>query len=508
MEQENKIQNRAYGAFKKVRNKIREYYPEQLIIQAIAHLNHPDAAKIEFRSQFKPWLLFLIIKWTIQFGEYSSPDRKDCNKEKFYYVLNMVKEYSANVRMPNEYPNIIMFFRSIIFQQFWLQENYTKSRLARQKILFGDLEKNHRIRKEFKRLTQIELDHFVILGFTLVARFISKKVIFVDAAWFNSIREKFPEGVTEKFLEIISLDIAGAKQFLNKADKKRDFSIEFYEQTPLKKFPLLKIGTRYYCYSADLVSLTIENYIFDTLRQDDPQKFNETFGKIFENYIYQCLEYLSVKFIKEIEIKNFFDVGEKCVDFIIPEEKSNILIDAKGIELPKMGLLTHLKQIIVDKTKTSVIKGIEQGLSTSKKINSNKDLKKMLNNNEDNYLIIISYKDLYVGNGLDFYNNIAKEKMDKLISLYDYTNLPIENMYFLSIDDFELLVQTKKTLNTSFGNILEEIKQKDIKQETKKFIFRQHIEEILDKRKMNREFPNFLEEKFSELADECYSLLK
>ena len=53
--------------------------------------------------------------------------------------------------------------------------------------------------------------------------------------------------------------------------------------------------------------------------------------------------------------------GGKAVDFLIADANCNILIDAKGVEMNQLGMVGHKPEVILDKTKTSVMKGIEQG---------------------------------------------------------------------------------------------------------------------------------------------------
>lgn len=508
MKNYDKIETRAYSAFKKVRNKIRLFYPDQILYRSITLLYHPNSNDIKFISTYSPWILLIIIKWTIEFGDFLSPEKKDCTERRFNEIVNLVKNYNGECRLPNEYPNIIMFFRTLAFQQFWLLEKYTKNRLARQQLLFGNLEENHRLKVEFKNQMGITLNNFLILSFTILSHFINKDKIFIEEKYFDTISDKFPKGTIETFLEQLSKDPTELKEYLTTVQTNRNFSTEFYEQSPLKKYPLLKYENKYFCYSPDLLSISIENFIYDKLKETNPQQFSAIFGRIFESYIKYAMGKYSIRYYSEAELLIYFMENEKCVDFLIREDTNNILIDSKGIELPKLGMLTYIQNILMNKTKNSIIKGIEQGFSTSQKISTDENLKEIVNENEKNFLIIISYKDIYVGNGTDFYENIAKEKLDNIKLSYPKAKLEFKDINILSIEDFELLLETKHKTKLSFSDILIRVSKDDEESKTKKFQFRMHLDEILSEHNIEKSDPEYINTTFNNMVDDCIQMLK
>jgi hypothetical protein len=50
---------------------------------------------------------------------------------------------------------------------------------------------------------------------------------------------------------------------------------------------------------------------------------------------------------------------------------------------------------------------------------------------------------------LDFYENIAKEKLDKMLNVFGGKQLiPFQNMYFISVDDLDLLIECYRRKGT------------------------------------------------------------
>ena len=64
-------ENKYYNAFKQVRNRIRKYDARDVIINCIARLHAPEANSIQKMRTQPPWRLFLLLKWTLVFGEFA-----------------------------------------------------------------------------------------------------------------------------------------------------------------------------------------------------------------------------------------------------------------------------------------------------------------------------------------------------------------------------------------------------------------------------------------------------
>ena len=128
---------------------------------------------------------------------------------------------------------------------------------------------------------------------------------------------------------------------------------------------------------------------------------------------------------------------KKVLDFILKTDSANILLDAKGVELNSLGMVSHIPNLIADKTKSSVIKGINQAFSTLEILKSHTEI---IDTNKTNYLLIVTYKDLNLGQGEDFYSIFAKDKLDTILKSYKTnTNLSVDNIFILSVDDFDLI---------------------------------------------------------------------
>ena len=495
---------RAVEHFKRIRNRLRRYKPQEIVLACIKRLNieHDTTEKyIQELRFYPPWFLFLLIKWTIKYGEYASPDRKSLTEADFRYLINLIHDFFGVQRGPTDYGGVYLFFRTIAYQQLWVQENYAINKLGRQHKFFSILPPNHYLKSLFKSETNISIDDFIELTFALLTRFITQKELFITESWFGPLENAYPPGTITKFLSIFSKNWSDLKDYLENQPQV-SVAYEFHEQTPLRRYPLLKIQDKYFCFSRELISHSAQNIVYDILREKDAAKFMDKFGDIFERYVEDVLSKTKLHYLTEKELKQKLNPKEKVVDFVVVEANANIFIDAKGIELSTIGMVSHISQIVTDKSRNSIIKGVEQYYST---VNQCLATTLFDVSNKRNYLIIITYKDVFLGSGKDFLNDIAIDKYSQIISKYPNCNfLRSDQIYFISIDDFDLLVELIISRNKSISEVLEFAVKSDQINETKKFLFRQHLTEISnDLRNVS-----YLNEHFVEIANSCENKIR
>ena len=351
-------------------------------------------------------------------------------------LMNSMHDLNDLARLPSQYDHFVLFFRNLAFQQLRLQDTGENAGFLRQKFLFGDLPIDHQFKREFKQDSGIEIDHFIELSLALIINGNRD----VTESWFHYLKASYPPETIKKFLSYISADTNKLQTHLRQdAGASRSIPYEIFEQSPLMRYPLLKINDKYYAYSFKLLISSLKSFIYDILKKKDPNAFMNKFGPIFEKYIARGVDYMGLPYKSEHSLQKTLGEG-KVVDFLIVDDNCNILIDAKGVEMNQLGMVDHKPEVVFGKTKTSVVKGIEQGTAVADKL---KDISQIedLKTGRENFLLVVTYKNFYVGNGETFYETIGKEKVDELRSGYDASLLPNENMYFISVDDFDYLVR-------------------------------------------------------------------
>ena len=477
LEKGNFNEQRVNEASRKVKNRLKKHFPSEIISACIKKLNEKPTDTIQHLRMYPPWSLLLLIKWTFIYGEYFSPYRKMLTVNKFNYLLNLMHDLEGRLRYPSEYENIFLFFRNMAFQQFWLQHEFNMANFARQSLLFGKLDNEHPFKKMFIEKCGISISEFIELAMMIMTRFTIEKQISVTAQWFRTVVNKYKPGTIQKFLDLLSTDFESLREkLIREQQPNRKVSYTVYEKTPLRENPLLKHDSRYYPFSSQLLARCLETFIYDTLRSDDPNDFMNKFGSIFEKYVGDSIAKTRIKYFNEKELADILPGEGKLVDYLLMDMNNRIFIDAKGVEMSYLGMVGHQPEIITDKTRDSIVKGIEQGLETAKRLKKLGRIGEMEIGKGDNYLIIVTFKDMYVGNGVDFYEYIAKDTLNKIIGQSDnMASMPFEHMYFMSIDDFDLLTSGIASGGINLTEILDHAVKCDALSQTKKFTFEQHI---------------------------------
>jgi len=481
-------EERYYEAFKRVRNKLRKLNASQVLIGLLMRLQSQQQGDIDALRTQPPWMLFLLLKWTILYGDFSN--RETLTDGHLDHLVNLVHAVGNSLPLPNEYPSLFMFMRGMAYQQFWHQTPPGHGRFSRQAILFRGLDPSHRFRRWFKQTTAIELEDWFDLSFMLLVKFLDNQSQYITEDFFQPVRHRNANYDIPTFLKSISKSPSELHKYLSglEEQRKRDSS-EFLEQTPLVRYPLINLGERHYRYTMPVLMRSLEYFVYDTLREHDPQAFMSLFGPMFEKYVAKGLRYLGCAFQGEQDIQS--RIGQqKAVDFLVHEEDYNVLIDAKGVEMGHGGMTSRRPEVISGEAKASVIKGIAQATETARALG--------LCDRERNFLIVVTFKDLYLGTGKDFYDYVVKERVDRALGTDPGSApIPLEHMYFISIDEFDALMECAKRNNVSVASILRRAVEADKSPQTKCFVLWQHLaSQFRDVR-----FPAYLESEFREIAN-------
>lgn len=464
-----------FEAYKTIRNNFRKYDTTAFVKGCLDYLHYPTENDHE-RCGKLPWLVMLLIKWAI--GDEQSfvlggtiPSSKD-----ILNVIQRMHDLEKQIRLPNEFDNITLYIRNAAYQQFIYQDDFNFSHLARQFILFSELVNDHFIKTEFRNLTGLSIEVFLELCFMLLGRFSKEEVHVIDQNFFSPMFKNYSISEINIFLRAFSKPFSEIKAQIRTRNNGKIKGEEYYEQTPFLAFPLIEDGTSFICTDRHVLFRCIEHFIYDRMRTWNAQKFTNEFGKIFERSVETAIQHSRLPYLTEAKLKDIIGPKSNLVDFIITEGNSNVFVDAKAVEMAYQGKVAHLCEVVEDKAE-AIFKAIVQANEVMKNLNSlnltdNHCVACGMNNN---YLIVVTYKDLYLGNGLTLYESIAKARLDKIRTNYSNGGIPLENMYFLNIDEFELFADA--IANGYIGLIegLEKAKIVDSDANSRSFIFDHHF---------------------------------
>ncbi len=492
-----------YAAYKQIRNMFRKCSSQGLIWACINHLHAPTKDQLQQLLK-QPWLVLLLVKWILIDDEFDAPGKKPITQKKLDKLLEKVRDLGDVARNPLQFDHHYLFFRSTAYQQFLYQSGFSIAQFSRQSLLFSGLPENSLIGTTFRRLVGLDVQTFLELSMIVLVRFVKEENSTLSLNWFSTVRQSYSSSEIDCFLKSVSLTLLESRKILRERVSRRRSGQEYYEQTPFLEFPLVRTEQEYVCICPSVLYRCLEHFIYDRLKAWDSQRFMAKFGPMFEGYVQKTIRYTGLPFVSEDELKNELGSDGNLIDFLIVDGGANIFVDAKAVEMSYQGKVSHLSEVIKDKTKASALKAIKQAHDVLKRLQHYQSSHPLLRQRPQNYLIVITFKELYLGNGLTFYESVAKSAIDEIHQCYSgYPRIHPKDMYFLTIEDFDNFAELIATGNTGLREGIERAKASDADPKTMKFDFWQHLESWNN----GKIIPSLLKSKSDEMFERLISII-
>jgi hypothetical protein len=399
-----------------------------------------------------------------------------------------------------DFEQIMLFMRKLAFQQFSLQRNADGAAIARQLIMFGSLSPKSKLSSDFIRESGISAREFCILSFALLALILqtpSPRMIRADE--FRKVESSIEPGSAERFFRFLAKTIPELHQWLT-ADKKKTIPVADQRilPSPLLDAPLLaNAPNEFLIYHPALLMRALESMIYRTLRRAS-SNFGD-FGQIFQSYVADCLDCGGVKYQDERALQRLLPGTGECVDFLVVENESNILIEAKGVEMPSLGKVAQNSEFLMRAIKPS-IKAIRQGQATRQRMSHLPVDALPVSERVNTYLMVVTFDDLYLGTSEMFRVFFGTSLLPRLERRYGSPlPIPFDNLFFLSVAELEALMALVREGKTTIVTALRKAQQNDRDMRTQKFQFGQHLESL----GLNAKMLAIILDALGQMGDEC-----
>jgi len=431
--------------------KIRSYDRAHLLHNLFYSLKQFD---LKEEKNHPLWHYLLLIKWTFLYG--NNVGKKTFTRKKFITLLKYVENFEKKTLDPyvkkNQWDK---FFQIKSYQQFYLQQEVHWSDFARQLKLFGpSLKSKYDIEKSFTEKSKLKLFDFIffmhIIWMFTLANKVNKGIVYTGYIG-EEIHEMMKDIFNYKnefnnFLMLLTLNSSNINKSINqfktgiKHPNLEAFEMSFFTQLPF----ILNSDNKYEIVHRSIFNYSCNYFIYDYLKAND-EKFTEEFGKRFEKYIELGLKECKVNYITERDLIKAYSRHEKIVDYIVDNQ---VLIECKGIEPKPLSSVIPDNEIIYNAFKDSIFKAyLKQMLNVVK-------LKKNLIT--PLYGIIICYKDFYLSS-LDDFNEILSEDIKTICANngWDENPLPTENVFLVSLVNWDIIVELIKDRKITLTDLLE-----------------------------------------------------
>lgn len=375
-------------------------------------------------------------------------------------------------------------------QQFWNYIMFKEYDIARQMILFVELDQGKRPFKDiFIRECSIDFLDFLKLSYYFIGTFEQQGFDgHINPTIMSLLKAIAGEEKRDKFLNLLTIGKSeNPKEEMNSILYLKSPDRQPLDITHWFKKPFLWHRGEYRVLSKNLFKNTIKYFLFDILKSNN--FFQSNFSKDrFEKYIEMGLTDIGATFKKEIDLKSKYTQGEKIIDFLIEDR---ILVECKATELTPARSVNPVDDVVYNALKSSVVKGFEQIYEFSKRPERL--------DNEEQIGVIITYKPMYLGDGED----IVAEFLAPLVKKYseqEFKRIPQENLYILSLDEWDKLMWVVHAKKAKVYDVLIEIRDM---QKIERKTFEHHLNDLSVG--LNISPFGFLDSKYQEFYNEVFS---
>ena len=490
----------AYTLHKPIRNRIRQYDRDAILRVAMSLLLKNEGEFYANRG-YIPWECMLLIRWILQ---YASPGRhlKTPTVPIVNGLLNDIKNLydKALILNVSEPHGINKFMRRLAFQQFSYQMPLAEMgwKAGRQVILFTEIGEQYGVSKKFEDATGLSIKDFLGISFSIFSILQPEQTFALKA---RALHSAFDPEIVQKYFDLVAVTPQQAKVYLNEDSRKKGkrFVLQFYELSPLVRKPFLISGDNYIVFSKRLFRQFFANFVYDFL-YDMPDNFG-SFGDILEKYVRQQLEGLGYNLMLDKSWKKI--LGKDVVsapDFTIPQEDGTTFIEAKRKHLTDIPKIMQTNDSLSRHLDDSIVKGVIQIYSLAHELLQQRpDCIKNFNNF---YGVVVSFKAHYLRGGQQFWDEFLREEIVEKLKIQgiDPTLIPAENIFLLSVDEFDYLSAfLEQHRDATLGAIFSQVKEFEANPQHSSFFFHDHLARIAGGASPG---PEHLWEKISGVIDE------
>lgn len=453
--------------FKPIRNKIKSFSYDSLAILLLNSLKYLE--KQDNLTAF--WHPLLLLKWTIEFAEDKYPP-KIAKKDDVTKMLKKIGELemSHSTFYPDSYDSLRKSMTILGYQQLMYQELCSWDVFARQVVLYLHCEHKFEIDISFNKLTNLKIIEFLQMLY-YIWYFIFRNEVkeikyygYVSNNMLAFIENQYGKQKLQAFLDLLMICRENIHSVLE-SDKRnvRNYNLQPFETSIFTRKPLFLFRDKYYIPHKDVVKHTAKYFLYEFLKSKE-ESFTTEFGIRMEKYLELGLRELNINYINETELKRTIGRNNNLVDFIVDEQ---ILIEAKAIEMKPYVGTNPTDELLANEFRQNITKAYAKQML---------NVIKTMPNNTEYFGIIVTYKKLNLGNASDIWHQFLKEETLKIIDIQTTYLLPIQNLFFIDLPTWDILMQVLKTESISLVQILKDVRQSDSEFKTKKEWFAMHLD--------------------------------
>lgn len=457
-------------SYKPIRNKIGGFTLDSLVYQLRLILSDMDCSHEWKKYAF--WHSLLLLKWTLEFAG----RRRKLKVAMRHDVVNLLEEIQdlelnhPAFRTSVGSGKLHKMLTIVSPQQFHYQDTVWWDSFATQYLLYEELKHKYDIAAAFEKLTGLRPEIFIqvlsLFWVTLLKhRHFPGEAIFPLPAVIDHLRDFYGREVLGKVLKLFTVSEENIREVLDEDSRGlRNYDLQVFETSFFTRRPLLLHQGKLSVPFRGIFHTTANHFIYEFMKHKDDQ-FSSELGYRMEKYVKLGLDELKRSYLTENEIAKKIGTGKNLVDFFVDDA---IFIEVKAIELRPYTAINPEDELLAIELRKNIVKAYaKQILGVAEELSKK---------GAEYFGLIVTYKELYLGNGNDLWDQFLQEETETLRSSAQISIVPPSNLYLIDLRGWNLLIQVCKTTGRSPLEILKKAKADDSVGATKKFTMTMHLE--------------------------------
>jgi hypothetical protein len=346
----------------------------------------------------------------------------------------------------------------------------------RQSALIARLQKGHLLRQKFIELFGMEPEVYLDLALVAHAGVLSGRDT-LSKEWFSPLTPYYGDAALTRFLRLLSRDLPGLREELLKPPGELAKPTELFEFPVLRQFPLLLRPDGYYeCWHPMVFSRGLEDFVHRRFSTLGPL-YTEKYSDIFESYVVELLEESGLPYFDEDALKGRVGAGASVPEAAVCLPGGNLFVEAKMGLFPDALFVEGTPEHLRNRLK-AVRKAIKQGWNISASLRSWQDSNDQSLPPRQDFLIVVTNLELNLSRG----DLLASMSPKSNASPYPFAEaerfLPLSNVLFSSIDDFELLMGMVRTGAIELAGFLRAVVTANADPSTSAYYLGDHLKRI------------------------------
>lgn len=458
--------------YNQVRLQLRRLAPESVALEVIRQINEPAPDSLE-ELRKAVWQSLLLVKWAFQENTGHLAITRNATSQDIQQLRQMLWQVQGHGDSPiGAHNTAFIFMRQLLWPQVELQKLETKS-LVREEAILSRLSDSHRLKKLIRNEIGLNPEVLVDLKLAVFSGLTSGNGR-MSRSFLDPLARALGSNVVQRFLSLMALDSRGLTEFCSglPGQGSSRVSSEYFEAPALTEYPLLLVSGGFFWWHRMVFARGLESFLHRKLGRAG-QKYIDLYGPVFEAYVIGMLRDIEIEYKTESELCEAFGSRDKLTDGLCVHSKANILIECKSLLYREDRMTVGSSRVFLHKMK-SIVRAIQQAHSVSHLIRDRRAGPIEVNGRHPDYLLIVTNIDLLIGNIYKF-KEVFGPKIAEFKRTYPKSNLPINNIFVVSVDEWERLVSLLKDQGLDFFDFLSQASNEDSDHRTAKFTMDQHV---------------------------------